>query len=558
MATNTFIGGSTYQAQPYVQPATRPAQTSPSLAFQGGTSAQPQNSALYSSSLPAAAAAFRQGKAPASPLQPLSTTDQVNPGYGEQALNYTQNRLLEDPFQGYQQNLANQASQQSNGQNFMDQNLGSLNGPGSGEQYWQSVQGQFQNPFAGEQYTRQATQNFSPTGAAGAFNNQAQQQYGQFTGYSGPQNTQGQYGQSSNELAGGTYGENALNSIASGYGQNGTYGGPNLAAGQYAATQASFGALPTPDSADPFYDRAVQLGTQAYNQGAAGRGVYGSSEALSGVGNVITDLNARRAQAAFGNSMAIAQENRARQQLLGEQARMGDVSSLDAFNSNLRGAETYGNLANMAGNLQLGRNQLLGNMANNADTQATAAQNSNIQGLSTLGTIANNADRAETDRYRESANAMNNADKTALDRLTSGADIANMADSNRRGDYIASMGAAASAANADNSRLSTASQIASTGSANDLARLNAFNATAQGAEGQRQTRAQSQLDAVMKRDSKMADLISGAQKALMDGDQQAFEDKFNSEIAPALQAAGYSQQEIDNLRDAAMRGVSRL
>lgn len=457
-----FSGGTAYQPQS----ATRPALTSPNAAFlpTGG-----------SSPLGSAANDFRQNRSPTSPLQPLGTTDQTNPGYGEQALNYTQNRLLEDPFQGYQQNLANQAAQPSAGQNYMDQNLGSLNGPGSGEQYWQGVQGQFQDPFAGEQYTRNATQNFSPTGAAGAFNDQAQGQYGQFTGFTGPGNTQGQYG----------------------------------------ATQASFGALPTPDSADPFYDRAIQLGTQAYNQGAAGRGVYGSSEALSGVGNVITDLNAKRAQTAFDNSMGIAQENRMRQQLLGEQANM-------------------------------------------ADTQALGAQNSNISGLNALGTAANNADSAESRRYESTTQAMNNADKTSLDRLTSGADIANMSDANRRGDYTASMGAAANAANTDTSRLTAASGIASTGSNNDLARLNAFEATAQGAEGQRQTRAQSQLDAVMKRDSKMADLISGAQKALMDGDQQAFEDKFNTEIAPALQAAGYSQQEIDNLRDAAMRGASRL
>ena len=197
-------------------------------------------------------------------------------------------------------------------------------------------------------------------------------------------------------------------------------------------------------------------------------------------------------------------------------------------------------------------------LSNAADTQALGAQQANISGLNALGNIANNADVAETNRYQASTNAMQGADRNAISRLTAGGDLANAADASRRADYTASMGAAQGAAAADMNRLQAASGIASTGSNNDLSRLNAFNATAQGAEGQRQTRAQSQLDNIMRRDAKMADLISGAQKALMDGDQQAFEDKFNSEIAPALQAAGYSQQEIDNLRDAAMKGVSRL
>lgn len=519
------------RAQPQV--AARPAQTNPSLAF--SPTASIGGSAPQSSS----------------PLQNPGN-NWTNPGYSEQALNYTQNRLLEDPFQGYQTNLANQASQQSAGQNYMNQNLGSLNGPGQGSQYWNSVQGQFQSPFAGEQYARQATQNFSPTGAAGAFNNQAQQQYGQFTGYSGPGNTQGQYGQSASSLAGGTQGENALGQIAGGYSQNGQYGGPNLAAGQYAATQQSFGDLPAPDSADPFYDRSIQLGTQAYNQGAAGRGVYGSSEALSGVGNIITDLNAKRAQTAFGNSMAIAQENRARQQLLGEQARMGDVSGLDAFNSNLKGAETYGNLANMQGNLELGRNQLLGNMANAADTQALGAQNSNIAGLNALGNIAGQADTAETNRYNASTNAMNNADRTAISRLTAGGDLANAADAGERADYSASMGAAANAASARNNQLSTASQIASTGSRDDLSRVLGFNQAAIGAENSRQGRNQAAVDQQTGLSRDMSNAVASASAQLMGADQQSFDDWYNATMLPLMNKANMSQQEKEDQRQAYM------
>lgn len=515
------------------RPAARPAQTNPALAFSPTASI---------------------GGAPPSASSPLQNpgNNWTNPGYSEQAVNYTQNRLLEDPFQGYQTNLANQASQQSNGQNFMDQNLGSLNGPGQGTQYWQGVQGQFQDPFAGEQYTRQATQNFSPTGAAGAFNNQAQGQYNQFTNYQGAGNSQGQYGMSSGELAGGTYGENALNSMVSQYGSQGQYSGPNYSAGQYGATQASFGALPTPDSADPFYDRAIQLGTQAYNQGAAGRGVYGSSEALSGVGNVITDLNAQRAKEAFTNAMSIAQENRARQELLGNQARNADLSGTEAFQANTNATQVYGTLANNAATQQLDRNKTLGDMANNADTQATNAQNSNIQGLTALGNIARDADTAEQNRYVDSTTAMNNADKTQIDRLTSGADIANAADNGERGDYIASMNAASNAASARNNQLSTASQIASTGSVNDLARVLGFNQAAIGAENSRQGRNQAAVDQATGVSRDMSNAVASASAQLMGADQQTFDDWFNATMLPLMNKANMSQQEKDDQRQAYM------
>jgi hypothetical protein len=515
------------------QVATRPAQTNPAYAFSPNVS------------LPAAPPS-RTG------LQTLATTDQTNPGYGEQALNQTQNRLLEDPYAQTTQNLVGQASQPSAGQNYLNQNLGTLNGPGQGDQYWNQQQGQFQSPFAGEQYARTATQNMSPTGAAGAFNTQAQGQYGDFTGYTGAGNAQGQYGASSAQIGNGTVGQNNMANIASGYGANGQYTGQNLAAGQYAQTQGAFGDLPLPDSADPYYDRAIQLGTQTYNQGAAGRGVYGSSEALSGVGNVITDLNAKRAQTAFGNQMAIEQEQRARQELLGNQARMGDLSGTDAFAANMKGVETYGNLNNQMGQLQNQSMDILGQQANAADTQATAAQNSNIAGLSALGNIANNADRAGVDRYTASTNAMNNADRTAIDRVKTGADIAFGVDDSNRADYTAGANAASAAGSLDNNRLQTASSIANSGSTNDLARLNSYNQTAQGAEGQRQTRSQSMLDAVSKRDENIANIIGKAQQGLQGASQADFENYFTSTIAPYLNNSNMSEQQKQEFKAALM------
>ena len=513
--------------------AARPAFTDPSLAFSGAAPA---------------------GLKPAPPPSPLQApgNNMVNPGYGEQALNLTQNRLLEDPYSQTTQNLATQASAPSDGQNYLNQNLGTLNGPGQGDQYWNQVQGQFQDPFAGEQFTRNAAQNLSPSGPAGAFFNNAMGQYDNFTGYSGPQNGQGQYQQ--NAGSGPLAGQSFYDQVAGNYGTTGTYSGPNLAAGQYNQTQGAFGDMPLPDSADPYYDRAIQLGTQAYNQGAAGRGVYGSSEALSGVGNVITDLNAKRAQTAFGNQMAIEQEQRARQQLLGEQARAGDLSSLSAFGANLSGLETFGNLAGQAGQQTLGQQTMLGNQANAADQTAQAAQNSNIAGLNTYGGLASNADTAGTNRFTASTTAMNNADRNATDRLQTGANIANNVDANTRENYQANTSAATNAGNLDNSRLQTASGIANSGSANDLSRLNSFNNTAQGAEQQRQARAQSQIDAITSMSKDVANAVAQAGNSLMNASQADFENYVTTTLAPQMQAAGLSQQQQQQLIQALQTG----
>jgi hypothetical protein len=471
----------------------------------------------------------------------------VNPGYDEQALLYTQNQLLNDPYAGMTQQLANQAMQPTGGENFLNQQLGSLAGPGQGQQYWQQVAGQFQSPFAGEQFARQATADFGAQGPASAFFNDAMGQYDQFTGYTGPQNSQGQYGQAQQQLGNGTIGQQNMQQLAGQYGNIGQYSDPNLAAGQYQQTQQAFGDLPIAEF-DPFFDRARQLGVQAYNQGAAGRGVYGSSEALSGVGNVITDIEAQRALKGFDAEMQRAQEQRARQELLGNQARMGDLSSLAAFASNLAGVETFGNLNNQMGQLQNQSQEILGQMANNADSQALGAQNANISGLNAFGTIANNADTAETDRYEASTNAMNNADANQRQRLTAGADIADMVDDNERADYEAEASAAANAAGATNQRQQTAGQLIDQGSRRDLDRLEAFNDTAQGAEASRQMRQLSQIESVRNMTRDLQDLIGGNINSLMQMDQADFENWFNAEMAPALEARGYDQNAIDGLR----------
>lgn len=562
----------------------------------------------------------------------------TNPGYDEQAFLYTQNRFLEDPSQGMLQNQYNNTQQPTQGEQFMNQNLGSLMGPGQGDQYWNQVSGQFMDPFAGEQYARQATQNFGAQGPASAFYNSAMGQYDQFTGYSGPQNTQGQYGQSAASLAGGSQGERGLGQLAGQYGAIGQYQGgnqaasqyqqnaasgplaaqqfydqvagsygtmgqysdPNLAAGQYAQTQQAFGDLPIANF-DPFFDRAIQLGTQDYNRQAAGRGVYGSSEALSGVGNIVTDLNAQRALKGFDAEMQRAQEQRARQELLGNQARMGDLSSLAAFGANLSGLETYGGLANAAGNQTLGqqtmlgnqaraadqtaldafnsnlrgvdtfagvnnmlgnqelsRNELLGNLANMADSQALGAQNANIAGLNAFGNLASSADSAETNRYQATTNAMNNADRTALDRLGLGADIAFRGDENQRADYQTSMGAARDVANLGMDRTKTGADIANAMSSNDLSRLNSFMQAAGGAEGSRQNRQQSAIDAISGYSQQVQSTIAQGLQDFIEGGQGDFENWWQASMAPALQKMGLDQQQQQQLMQTFNSVVSGL
>lgn len=529
---------------PTTTTAARPATTP-----RAGSSNPLTSATSYSN--PQLPAAF-QTPAPQAPIQNPGN-NMTNPGYDEQAFLYTQQQLLNDPYADMMAQWAQQAGQPTGAENFMNSNLGNLQGPGQGTQYWNQVNGQYMDPFAGEQFTRQATQNFSPTGPAGAFYDQAMGQYDNFTGYTGPQNTQGQYG--ANAAYGPLAGQQFYNQVAGSYGDMGRYTDPNLAAGQYGATQASFGALPTPDSADPYYDRAIQLGTQSYNQGAASRGVYGSSEALSGVGNIITDLNAKRAQTAFGNEMAIAQENRARQQLLGEQARMGDLSSLAAFGANLSGLETYGNLALGAGNQTLGQQTMLGNQANMADTQAYNAQQANLQGLNTYGGLAANADTSEVNRYNASTAAMNQADQMQAQRMREGADMAFRSDDAERADYSASMGAAANTAAAANNRLNTASGIASQGSANNLGYLNAFNQHAGGAEASRQNREESQMNHIESMSRDMVNMLSASQRAALAADDAALEDYINTTLIPQLTRQGMSDADAREAAEMFRTGI---
>lgn len=576
------------------------------------------------------------GKTPQSPQPPRQPqagpiqtpgNNLTNPGYSEQMLEHTQNRLLNDPSASQSQAAWNATGKRSAGEQHLKDNLGSLSGPGQGEQYWNQQQGQYMDPFAGEQFARQATQNYSAQGPASAFYNNAMGQYEQSTGYN-TQNAQGQYGQSSQQLANGTQGEQGLGQIAGQYDQMGQYNGQNhaqgqyqqnaasgpmaaqqfynqvggsyadkgqyndtnRAAGQYEQTQQAFGDMPIANF-DPFYDRARQLATQDYNRQSAGRGVYGSSEALSGVGNVITDIEAQRANRSFDAEMQRAQEQRARQELLGNQARAGDLSSLSAFGANLSGLETFGNLANQAGNQtlnqqtmlgnqardadvsatdafrsnlegastfaninnmqanqELGRHELLGNQANAADTQATNAQNARTDAMSAFGRIASDADSAEARRFEGSTNAMNQADRTQLDRMNAGADVAFGVDDGNRADYTAEANAATNQANLQHDRIKMGDDIANNASNRDLDRLREANNQAGNAERDRQARQIAKLNATGDFSASMMQGLSKGLEAFHSGDKEAWEDYYNASLAPQMQKAGFSQEEINGMR----------
>ncbi|HLS87100.1 MAG TPA: hypothetical protein VK043_12460 [Burkholderiales bacterium] len=466
----------------------------------------------------------------------------LNPGWAEQAFNYTQNQYLDNPYAAEQMNAYGDLTMPTQGERQISQNMGTLSGPGQGDQYWNKVSGQFQDPFAGEQYTREATQNFSPTGAAGAFYDQAQGQYDQFTNYQGPGNTQGQYNASSGALSGGTAGEGHMEQLLQQQGTTGTFSDPNRAAGQYEQTQGAFGDMPIADF-DPFYDRARQLATQDYNRQSAGRGVYGSSEALSGVGNVITDIEAQRANRSFDAEMQRAQEQRARQQLLGEQARMGDLSGIEGYKANLQGTETYGNLAKGMGELEIDRHEALGSMANQADSQARDAQDLNLRGVQTYGDLAGQADRAETDRYTASTGAMNQADRNQTDRLRTGADIAQGVDEGNRADFTAEANAAFQGGNLELDRQKERGDRLQSMGDDQLKRLESFMGAANTAEANRMTRQIAKLQEVGAYTQDVQNAIGGAMSALLSGDQAAFDQVMQSQIAPALQAAGFSQQQ---------------
>jgi len=120
-------------------------------------------------------------------------------------------------------------------------------------------------------------------------------------------------------------------------------------------------------------------------------------------------------------------------------------------------------------------------------------------------------------------------------------------DANQRANFDSQMQAANNAAQLGLDRNRLGADIASQGSSQDLQRLLGYNQVAQGAEGQRLGRL-GQGDALMLgSQNQIQGLLAGAQEALMSGDRAEFENYFNTQMAPALEAAGWTKDQIASL-----------
>jgi hypothetical protein len=122
---------------------------------------------------------------------------------------------------------------------------------------------------------------------------------------------------------------------------------------------------------DAYYDRARDKAAGAANAQAAARGVYGSSQALNNVGNVIADVEAQRAKA--GTDFMLADANNQRQMLgtygnlafgAGGENQQYDQQALNRLNSGFNAAMQAQNLRdnrlqNMFGNVFAQQNQLV-------------------------------------------------------------------------------------------------------------------------------------------------------------------------------------------------------
>jgi hypothetical protein len=91
--------------------------------------------------------------------------------------------------------------------------------------------------------------------------------------------------------------------------------------------------------------------------------VYGSSSALNNVGNVITDIEAQRANRASDFALQDSANQRDWQGLAGQQGRAADLSSMGAFGANLHGLGQFSDMAFRSGNADLARDQFTSGVA---------------------------------------------------------------------------------------------------------------------------------------------------------------------------------------------------
>jgi hypothetical protein len=154
------------------------------------------------------------------------------------------------------------------------------------------------------------------------------------------------------------------------------YNGPNYAEEAFGMTKANMPGSLQPQF-DSYYDRMGQKAVGSANTQAAARGAYGSSSALNGVNSVATDVEAQRAKAGTDFSLADSQNQLNWHNSLGQMGRAADLSSVGAYDANIRGAasdleriKTYGDLAFDAQDAQEGRYKTQSDVAFGIDDAA--------------------------------------------------------------------------------------------------------------------------------------------------------------------------------------------
>lgn len=203
---------------------------------------------------------------------------------------------------------------------------------GVGEQYWENNQQKWGNSpqmdWASSKLPR-----FDNAGFGETFN----------------QNNINQFGQAGQ-------GQQFWNQVQGKFNTQGQYGGPNLAAESYNRTVGQIPGSLQP-SFDKAFDRAKETAVGDANSQAAARGAYGSSQALNNVGNVITDIEAQRANRASDFALQDSQNQANWQGLAGQQGRAADQSSMQGFGTNLQGIQSFGDMAFNAEGQDLNRDR---------------------------------------------------------------------------------------------------------------------------------------------------------------------------------------------------------
>ena len=196
-------------------------------------------------------------------------------------------------------------------------------------------------------------------------------------------------------------GQQYWNQHAGKFNEFGNYNGPNNAQAAFNYMQSNMpgSVQPTFDAA---YDRAKETAVSDFNNQAASRGAYGSSAALSGLGGVIKDIEAARADRASDFALQDSANQRAWGMGLGQLGRSADLSGMDMHRLNQDGI-----LAGLDAALSLDRNNL-------SRDQFAAG-------------LAQDAQIFEQDRIRSGADLAFTASDESLQRLLAGQNAATTA-----------------------------------------------------------------------------------------------------------------------------------